>query len=259
MEGLVMKKILLLGVCAAALCGMPALAADLPTKPVYKAAPAPVPMFTWNGCYVGANIGGAWARADASFDVVGFPNQDLGHPNRSGWAGGLQTGCDVQSGNWVFGLEGMWDWTSGSTSRNGTTIAGGFPFSLSGDPRHFATLTARTGWAVDRSLLYVKAGGAWAGMDNTLNVTAGGVGFSWNTSSSGSGWVVGAGWEYAFAPNWSMKIEYDYMGFGNRDNSNTVLGPVANLHISGQSIQTLLVGLNYRWDMMGKAPVAARY
>ncbi len=253
-----MKKILLLGVCAAALCSAPALAADLPTKPVYKAAPAPVPIFTWNGCYVGANIGGAWARADASFEVPGIASQDLGSPNRSGWAGGLQTGCDVQSGNWVFGIEGMYDWTSGSQSGSGITIAGGFPYSYNSDARHFATLTARTGWAVDRSLLYVKAGGAWAGMNNSLQVAAG-PGFSWNTGGSGGGWVVGAGWEYAFAPNWSMKIEYDYMGFGNHDNSNNNFVIGSNLHISGQSIQTLLVGLNYRWDMMGKAPVAARY
>jgi outer membrane immunogenic protein len=30
-----------------------------------------------------------------------------------------------------------------------------------------------------------------------------------------TGWTAGAGLEYAFAPNWSAKIEYDYLGFGN--------------------------------------------
>ena len=30
------------------------------------------------------------------------------------------------------------------------------------------------------------------------------------------GWMVGGGLEYAFTGNWSMKIEYNYMNFGNR-------------------------------------------
>jgi len=248
-----MKKILLLGVCAAALASAPALAADLPVKqPTYKAAPAPAPMFTWNGCYVGANVGGAWARGDASFDVPGV-NYDLGHPNGSGWAGGGQFGCDAQSGNWVFGFETMWDAVSASGNRGGT-----FPtlYNVRGTVDWFGTLTGRLGYAVDRSLIYVKAGGAWAGMHENLSLPV--VPFSTTTSGNGGGWVLGAGWEYAFAPNWSMKIEYDYMSFGNRDASATFVGVGDHFHVSGQSLQTLLVGLNYRFDM-GKAPVSARY
>ena len=46
-----MKKILLASVAAAAFCGAPAFAADMPIKaPVYKAAPAPI--FNWTGFYV---------------------------------------------------------------------------------------------------------------------------------------------------------------------------------------------------------------
>ena len=29
-------------------------------------------------------------------------------------------------------------------------------------------------------------------------------------------WLAGAGIEWAFAPNWSAKIEYDYLGLANR-------------------------------------------
>ena len=42
--------------------GQMALAADLPQRPIYKAAPmlAPVPVYSWTGFYVGGNVGGTW-------------------------------------------------------------------------------------------------------------------------------------------------------------------------------------------------------
>jgi len=252
-----MKKILMAGVAAATFCGAPALAADLPMKAPPRAYVAPVPMFTWNGCYVGANVGGAWARGDANVTYA-TGSEDLGHPNGSGWAGGGQLGCDVQSGNWVFGVETMWDAVSANGTRGGTTVVNSWPYSLHGTVDWFGTLTGRLGYAVDRSLLYVKAGGAWGGMHESLSLPI--VPFSATTSGNGGGWVVGGGWEYAFAPNWSMKLEYDYMGFGNRDIGCAAAGGGCDhVHVSGQSLQTVLVGLNYRFGDMGKAPVSARY
>src|SRR5947209_15104308 len=48
--------------------GVPANAADLGTRPVYKAPPviAPVPIFTWTGCYIGGHLGGGWGRKDVT-------------------------------------------------------------------------------------------------------------------------------------------------------------------------------------------------
>src|SRR5436190_1643242 len=68
--GLHMKKLLLAGTALGglALAG-PALAADIPVK-----APPPVvaPAFTWTGCYIGGNVGGAagqkeWDNFTGSF------------------------------------------------------------------------------------------------------------------------------------------------------------------------------------------------
>jgi outer membrane immunogenic protein len=51
-----MKKILGAAIAAAALCGAPAIAADMPVKaPVYKAHE---PLFDWTGFYAGGSIGG---------------------------------------------------------------------------------------------------------------------------------------------------------------------------------------------------------
>ena len=45
-----------------------ASAADMPRK-APAASPAP-PAYTWTGCYVGANVGGAWSRQDGDFAAV---------------------------------------------------------------------------------------------------------------------------------------------------------------------------------------------
>jgi outer membrane immunogenic protein len=40
-----------------------ALAADMPVK-----APMFAPPFSWSGCYIGGNVGGAWADIDQSLN-----------------------------------------------------------------------------------------------------------------------------------------------------------------------------------------------
>src|ERR671930_460 len=95
-----------------------ASAADLRPRPAapYQ-PPPPAPVFSWSGCYIGANIGGGWADKsfnDAAGLVTGVPGADLGTHTASGVIGGGQIGCDYQAGVWVFGVQGMFD---GSASR----------------------------------------------------------------------------------------------------------------------------------------------
>ncbi len=70
---------------------------------------------------------------------------------------------------------------------------------------------------VDRSLFYVKGGGAW--VNEKFNITDTAVGGAlyilMPEQTDRWGWTVGAGFEYAFAPGWSAKIEYNYMDFGS--------------------------------------------
>jgi outer membrane immunogenic protein len=237
------KKILLSGVCVTAF-GASALAADLTPKPAYKAPPlAPVPQFSWTGCYVGGNVGfGHQTRTwntTATTPSTAFVSV---HTRGDGFVGGGQLGCDYQQGSWVFGIEGMFD---GTTIDRTTSLSAILPgASLSDRVGSFETATARIGWAMDRSLLYVKGGGAWEQTSGSIN---GPVGFSSETHTiDNSGWVAGAGWEYAFTPQWSGKLEYDYMGFGNRTVGFpfTTAGSVTFTH---QTLQTVLLGLNYRF------------
>jgi outer membrane immunogenic protein len=68
-------------------------------------------------------------------------------------------------------------------------------------------LSGRAGYAADRVLFYVTAGGAFANVQTTFN----GV----TTSRNQAGWTAGAGLEWAFADNWTAKIEYLYVNIGS--------------------------------------------
>jgi outer membrane immunogenic protein len=240
-----MQKALLSGVCAVALCTS-AFAADLPAKPSYKSPPlAPAPVFSWSGCYVGGNLGyghesRTWSGT-ATTPTTMFVSQ---RTSGDGFVGGGQLGCDYQWSNVVFGIAGMWDASDVSKSNSVNGIPGAF---LRDKVKSFETVTGRIGWAINRNLVYALGGGAWERVSGTIDGS--GLGLATETHSwSNSGWVVGAGWEYAFTNNLSAKIEYDYMDFANKTVSYpiTSAGPV---QFSRQNLQTILVGLNYRFGL----------
>ena len=69
-------------------------AAMLFTSPPAQKAP-PAPVFTWTGFYIGAHVGGGWARTDWT-DPAG-PPFDLGSHTATGWLGGFQVGGRVEA------------------------------------------------------------------------------------------------------------------------------------------------------------------
>ena len=57
--------------CAIAVAGLlatPAFAADMAVKMPVKTPPH-APVYSWTGCYLGGNVGGAWQHND-TFDAV---------------------------------------------------------------------------------------------------------------------------------------------------------------------------------------------
>ena len=216
-----------------------AVAADLPARgPVYKAPAAPL-AFSWTGCYLGGNVGGLWLNNDwtDSADV------GVGSHTASGVTAGGQVGCNYQTGPWVFGVEGMFNWADA----NGDASSAVGVFHT--DTNWLANVTGRVGYAFDRNLLYVKGGGAW--IDQSNSATVGGVPFDTGDHTR-SGWTVGGGWEYAFAPNWSAKIEYNYMDFGTQSPTfSSATGATTSFNID-QTAHLALFGVNYRF---GGAPL----
>ena len=239
-----MKKLLLAGVAATTLVGGSAIAADLARPvPVYRPPPPVVALFTWTGCYVGGNVGGIWAHSDWNDGVFG----DLGSSTANGAIGGVQAGCNYQVGGWVFGIQGDYDWTNA----NNNTANVVFP-TLSDQTQinSLASVTGRVGYAWDRFLLYVKAGGAW----ERTNFSAQVGGFSVATANTtNSGWTIGVGGEYAFL-NWLTGfIEYDYYNFNNNNTNALVCTPAVcggfafnNLSVT-TNVNVVKAGLNFKF------------
>ena len=69
---------------------------------------------------------------------------------------------------------------------------------------------------------------------------------------------VGGGIAWAFSNNWSVKIEYQYFDFGGRDVFFTPSAAQPALEHLDQRIQTVKLGVNYRF-WTGGAPTAGRY
>ena len=261
-----MKKLLLSSVAVAAFFSAPALAADMPVKaPIVKAAPAPDP---WTGCYIGANVGGGWAHKDTTLtnDLGGAPVSDfLGKTNVDGWAYGGQIGCDYRvNPTWVVGIRGMWDGAD-LTGSNPWPAALGTPFDNRYKVNEFATVVASIGYLVNPNLeLYGLGGLAWAHDRLSWVVNGLGLGVPVGTvvasgSQSRTGYDVGVGLSWIFAPNWDLFVEYDHMGFGKKNmNLSFFLGGSLAADVK-QNVDKVLVGLNYRFDPWGKAPVVAKY
>jgi len=232
-----------------ALGAVPAGAADLrmPTK-----APPPVaPVYTWTGCYLGANVGYGWADKHYFDPLAAVPAEfDLGTHTAEGVVGGGQVGCDYQTGNWVFGVQGMFD---GADMQKTHLALGDFfttriPF--------FATATARVGYAFQPNILfYVKGGGAWVNDHETKTDLVTGL-VEGTARVTRTGWTVGGGFEYMFWSNWSVFAEFDYMDFGTHRTILAVPDAPFPLDIQ-QTMGVALVGVNYRFNFGG--PVLAKY
>ena len=67
-----------------------------------------------------------------------------------------------------------------------------------------------------------------------------------NTSRTRTGWTVGVGSEYKFAPNWSVFVEYNHADFGSTSGTfnHPVNGPVA--FNAKSDVDVVLFGLNWR-------------
>src|SRR4249919_1343400 len=235
-------SLILLAAATIGLAASQASAADLPRKaPAY--VPPPPPPVTWTGCYIGANIGGAFSHASLS-GVAGTVSS-----NGDGFAGGGQIGCDYQfTGGFVVGIRNMFDGTS--NKRSGTIGVGPATGAVVNfNNQWFDTLTGRIGYSFQPAwLLYLQGGGAWA--HTSTNVTFAGVQIG-QTSRTGTGWTIGGGAEWMFAPHWSVFLEGNYMDFGSR--SGTIITPaaipacVAGCTFSAKATETtVLVGVNYR-------------
>ena len=226
-----MKRLTLLAIAGlmAAAWASPSLAADLP-RPAYKAPVYVAPVFSWTGFYIGANAGYGWAKSDWSSAVTS------GDPKPKGFLVGGTLGYNMQTGNFVWGLEGDIDLSTikGSTT-GGTGVCAGAGCETRN--RWFGTARGRIGYAFDRWLPYLTCGAAFG--DIKMSPSTGLA-----ETKTKIGWTAGAGVEWAFAANWSTKVEYLYTDLGKSTCSAASCGVDTDVSFKANIVR---VGLNYRF------------
>ncbi|HXY89608.1 MAG TPA: outer membrane protein [Xanthobacteraceae bacterium] len=172
-------------------------AADLRHSPPQYPVKAPIaPVFDWTGFYAGINAGYGWGRSRYDFGLPGANALDV----NGGLVGGT-VGYNYQIGQTVLGIEGDVDWQN---VKGSTACVAGVCQTKSD---WLSTVRGRLGYAVDRFMPYVTGGAAFG----DVKATTPGLG---SQSDTRTGWTVGGGTEYAFAPNWTVKAEYLYVDLG---------------------------------------------
>jgi outer membrane immunogenic protein len=259
-EGLVMRKLLAAagGLSAMLTLPMAAGAADLPVVP-----PAPAPVhayFNWTGFYLGGNFGLTQAH-DAWTDSILLTNFSTGTNNARFILGG-QAGFNYQVGPLVVGVEGDVDWIANNNNNGANVITPIGTLVVVNNDTWIATAAARFGFAVDRALFYGKAGGGWVGNNGFLVTNPGtGASFSGFGSNTASGWLAGAGVEYAVTNGWTMKLEYNYLGLSARTFAVPPTAPLLagdTFAIGTHNVQMVKLGFNYLLNW-GNSPIIARY
>jgi len=186
----------------------PVFAADTSRRLIAKAAPVSLPSaVNWTGVYLGLNGGFTFGASDWTDSVTGTSSDNF---STLGFVFGGTVGANFQAGSWVFGAEADGDWANSSgfgtftTTSTSSLCAGGCLTKNS----WLATVRGRAGYAFDRFLAYGTVGAAFG------NIQAN---FSNNpvTTSTKTGWAIGAGVEYALGFNWSAKAEYLFVDLGS--------------------------------------------
>jgi outer membrane immunogenic protein len=213
-----------------------AVAADLPPRPrpIYK-APAPAYVtYNWTGFYLGGHVGYGWSTVTGTDPTDGSRSSG----RLRGFLGGGQIGYNYQIGSFVLGIEGDYSWADVKR----TDVVPPLTTTLKHD--FFATAAGRLGYAADRWLWYAKGGGAWTRDRLEANDTVDTIDAKFNRS----GWMAGAGIEYAFWNNWSTKVEYNYLHFGKINESAVGTGGLTAdaIDVSAE-IHLVKLGINYKF------------
>jgi len=241
-----MKRILLTTVSLGALGLMsPALAADLPAYT--KAPEVAAPVYDWTGFYVGGFGGGGYGNhnLDNALGPAGLADFTVNYSSQGELAGG-EAGYNVQSGRYLFGVEGDLFWSN---------IKGNDAFALGSNDatnlRWGGTLRARSGFTVDRWLMFFTGGWAYGDLVHTNTDPVNGID---QFTVHRNGLTGGGGIAYALTDNIIGKLEYRYYDFGAYSRGGSPLTPNGQLpYTVNSNYSVITLGLDFKF---GGAAVA---
>ncbi|WP_442755096.1 carbohydrate porin [Methylocystis sp. JAN1] len=238
------------------------------------AGEASPPIFNWAGLYLGVNLGagvplhgGERLQAGSGF---GSPIYDL-YPasnTRTGVTIGAQVGYNWRRGPLVWGFETDFNLLDGRRAPNGVFPASAaypgmpvFTMTPQTSANYFASIRGRAGVAYDRALFYVTGGVAAGGTRGPAALSFG-VGNDFvadHSQSSRMKYVAGAGFEYAFAKNWSARAEYLFLSQSlNTQTFDNGAGAFYYSRIRNEN-HILRFGLNYHFGESEQIPGALQY
>lgn len=231
-------KYALLSAGALALSGTLAAAADLPARnlPVRNAPiVAPLPLFA--GFYGGLGVGGGWSRDRYSETSLCTPSCGAASPtvtatgSGSGATGSAFAGFSWRFNAMVLGVEGEF---GASNIKSTHTIPGSEPDSVTSRLIADGSVRLRAGYVMGPVLAYLTGGVAFGQIRHTYNVYTSTAPYTLTGSAETerwrTGWTIGGGLEWAFAPLWTARVEYRYTDFGR---NSDLLGPP--LYVSNYS------------------------
>jgi outer membrane immunogenic protein len=247
-----MTKLLLCGACFAALATAPAAAQ------------------TFNGPYVGANIGYAWGKSDVDNTLSGnwITVEPLAlqtfvidatsptlKPN--GITGGVQAGYNASvGGGIVLGVEGEFNLLDAEDSEGGNFVFSpslNYDVDNSVDAKWMAALKLKAGVEFGNTMAYVDGGVAWVKADYDAAILSnGGYAKAGGTSKTTNGYIIGAGIEHKINPSFSVRLHYSYTDQGDVD-FDTVFLPGSTFpgyfesYEQDLKIQSLRFGANFHF------------
>ena len=233
----------------------------------------PKSTYDWTGVYVGGFVGGATGsdvsntstRVSSDNRLWNDPgNANNNYSTKAGFIGGGTVGYNWQIGKtpYLVGLEGEYGYLS---QKNGKTDPNAPTFSLAnpteqpdtsqsstsiGADYGYGLVGGRLGYALDRSLIYIKSGAVFTTVNSSWSDTN--SDFNSTSNKETTGYALGAGFEYAmpfkYFTNVTVKTEYLYFGIPTSTTINSSDGDFSIKTTQTTSgIHTAKIGVNYKF------------
>lgn len=204
----------------------------------YRFGPAqPVvlpPTRNWAGFFAGGTFGAGIGRNSSTFTAPGGAETfDL---SPRGIDGGGIVGYNWQFGNWVAGIEGDFQDSTGTGYVTG--LADGTTLDQKLD--WFGTARGRLGYGIGDALFYATGGAAFGDVKESINEPAAAGSFS----HTKSGFAVGAGIENTLdffgllSRNWTTRTEYLFADLGSVNDS--LAGPTLTSRVNEHIWRTVV-------------------
>jgi outer membrane immunogenic protein len=214
-----------------------------------------VPVFTWTGFYVGAQVGYQFTDSDDDyyndgrfvFRRNGSIFNDFNDGEDDAFVAGAHAGYNFQFGSFVVGVEGDIEGVFGDDDDDDFGSVTVFDnvrqdfvsYSIGANQLDWqGSIRARAGFAFDRTLVYATGGFAFGGLSGGFS-----SGLFDEDDDTVSGYTVGLGVEHAFTNNLTARLEYRYTAF---DEINTRFGDV-ELGDDDFDFHTVRLGVSFKF------------